>query len=89
MSSPNVEKILHDADSLTEVERLELLRLLEQHCDSASAETAKDQLSRRLLADGLVSHLPPGKKDLDRYRSWHPVAIKGKPLSQTIVEERR
>ena len=89
MVSPNVIKILQDMDSLDEGERQEFLRLLANRSSGQSGVTKEEQLQRQLLADGLVSHVPGRKKDLERYRQWQPVAIVGKPVSETIIEERR
>lgn len=46
-------------------------------------------MRQQLVAEGLLSHVPPKGKDIERFRRWQPVAIKGKPLSETIIEERR
>jgi hypothetical protein len=89
MISPNVNKILQETDALSDGERQELLRLLANRSGNGSGLTKESELLRQLVADGLVSHVPRRKKDLARYRQWQPVAIQGKPLSQTIVEERR
>jgi hypothetical protein len=87
--SPNVNKILLDVDSLNGVEREELLRLLAGRSNGESGMAKQEQLQRRLVDEGLLSHVPHRKKDAQRYRQWQPVAIQGKSLSQTIVEERR
>lgn len=41
-----------------------------------------------LISRGLLRAVPQGK-DLARFRAWLPAQIDGKPLSQTIIEERR
>lgn len=89
MASANINKILQEVDTLNDDERLEFLRLLANRTSCESGLTKEEQLQKQLVADGLVSHVPPRKKDVERYRQWQPVAIQGKPLSQTIVEERR
>jgi hypothetical protein len=89
MVSPNVNKILQEMDALNDGERQEFLRLLASRGGVESTLSAEGRLQRQLLAEGLVSHVPPRTKDVERYRQWQPVAIEGKPLSETIVEERR
>jgi hypothetical protein len=89
MLSANANKILQDIETLSDDERQELLRLLSNGSGRESGLTKEEQLQRQLVAEGLVSHIPARKKDIERYRNWQPVTIQGKPLSQTIVEERR
>jgi Arc/MetJ-type ribon-helix-helix transcriptional regulator len=47
-----------------------------------------DELNRRLLACGLVSQLPDPALDIDD-DDVPPIVIKGEPLSETIIRERR
>jgi hypothetical protein len=46
-------------------------------------------LDDRLLAAGGIGYVPALLTDLAPYRRWKPIAIKGKPLSETVIEERR
>ena len=43
------------------------------------------------LVSGLLERRPrrPTKADIRAYKAYKPVQIKGKPLSETIIEERR
>jgi Arc/MetJ-type ribon-helix-helix transcriptional regulator len=47
-----------------------------------------DELNRRLLASGLVRQLPDPAQDIDDDDD-PPIVIKGEPLSETIIRERR
>ena len=47
-----------------------------------------DELHRQMLADGLISQLPNAAEDLDDDQDA-PIEIKGEPLSETIIRERR
>jgi hypothetical protein len=42
-----------------------------------------------MVARGLLEEQAPRGKDIERFRRWQPVPIQGKPLSETIIEERR
>lgn len=46
-----------------------------------------EELNQRLLADGLISRLPNPAEDIDD--DDEPIVIKGEPLSETIIRERR
>jgi Arc/MetJ-type ribon-helix-helix transcriptional regulator len=47
-----------------------------------------DELNKRLLASGLVIRLPDPALDIDDDDD-PPIVIKGEPLSETIIRERR
>jgi Arc/MetJ-type ribon-helix-helix transcriptional regulator len=47
-----------------------------------------DELNKRLLACGLVIRLPDPAQDIDDDDD-PPIMIKGEPLSETIIRERR
>jgi Arc/MetJ-type ribon-helix-helix transcriptional regulator len=47
-----------------------------------------DELNQRLLASGLVTQLPDPAEDIDDDDD-PPIVIRGEPLSETIVRERR
>jgi Arc/MetJ-type ribon-helix-helix transcriptional regulator len=47
-----------------------------------------DELIQRLLASGLLSRLPDPAQDIDDDDD-PPITIKGEPLSETIIRERR
>jgi Arc/MetJ-type ribon-helix-helix transcriptional regulator len=46
-----------------------------------------EELNQRLVADGLISHLPNPAEDVDD--DDEPVAVMGESLSETIIRERR
>jgi hypothetical protein len=89
MVSPNVTRILNEAEALTDAEREQLRDLLEERAARKAQLTTQTQVRQVLLDEGILSHVPAQGKDPERFRRWQPVAIKGKPLSQTIIEERR
>jgi len=41
------------------------------------------------LAAGVLARVPAPITDPAAYRRWKPIAIKGKRLSETVIEERR
>ena len=47
----------------------------------------QDEILRQMLADGLITRLPNPAADLGD--DDEPVVIKGEPLSETIIRERR
>ena len=50
----------------------------------------RDELNQRLMAAGLITSLPDPALDIDDDDpDDQPVTIKGEPLSETIIRERR
>jgi hypothetical protein len=51
----------------------------------------EEQLARALLERGIITQIrpKPTEADIARFNAWQPVPIMGKPLSETIIEERR
>jgi hypothetical protein len=87
--SSGISKIMQEVKALKESEREELRRMLNEQAAPKANPGSVDAVRGAMVADGLVSHVATRRKDLSRFRGWQPVAIKGKPLSETIIEERR
>ena len=49
----------------------------------------EDEFELELLKEGTLDSVPPGTRDQKSLEEWKPVEIQGKPLSETIIEERR
>jgi hypothetical protein len=74
-------------DSLeAESERLPLPEAQEGEPDRrAGRSLTEEEFQRRLLELGLMSQIPTGEDDADDV----PVTIRGEPLSETVIRERR
>jgi hypothetical protein len=83
MASELFQRLAEEVKGLAPEEQAELRKALEK--------LLQEEVSRRLLAKGLITHIPPSPTaaDIARYESWKPVEIEGKPLSETIIEDRR
>jgi len=75
-----IEKL--NADGLRQVKQAIDARLVEEQ-----ETTARETFHRALLTSGLVNELKPARTGADRDRPLVP--IQGRPLSETILEERR
>jgi hypothetical protein len=54
-----------------------------------ATQTREDQLDALLLSAGLMHRIPAPVADAGPYQRWQPVEVQGKPLSESIIEERR
>jgi hypothetical protein len=81
MAMSTFDRLAEEIKTLTPEEQMRLRDLLNQ--------ALHDELNRRLLAEGVISRIPPPITDLTPYENWKPVEIQGPPLSETIIEDRR
>ena len=88
---------MNPKDILNEVHKLPLPRqkevydaLLKEMAAPPEAEVEEDadqRLQRRLYAKGMVSEIKPPRTK--RIGDFPLIKVKGKPVSETIIEERR
>ena len=88
--TPNVEKVISEVQSLSNEE----LRELRERIDKilASPKMTEEEFDRHLLAKGIISKIPPKLSDeeIAKIREFKPIEIlDGKPVSETLIEERR
>jgi len=83
MPSALFQRLAAEAKSLSPEEQADLHKVLER--------LLLAEVDRRLLAKGLINRIPPEptEADIARFESWKPIHIEGKPLSETIIEDRR
>ena len=84
----NTIEILSEIKKLPVVEKHNLFKKLsdELHNDSYLTEELREQeFEQMLLAEGVIKQIPPRWNDDD---DFEPVKIIGKPLSETIIEDR-
>ena len=59
----------------------------QQQAKRAKEPLTPDELNQQLIASGFIAQLPNPAEDIDDDDS--PIVIKGEPLSETIIRERR
>ena len=92
MSSTNLEKVIEEVKALTQEEQLQVRELidslLQNPVETQERLSPEDLLERRLLERGVISDIPKRNFDPDTYKEFEPIEVKGKPVSETIIEER-
>ena len=81
MVSSQYEKVVEEVKTLTIDEVQQLRKVLEN--------LVYDEVNRRMLEKGIISRLPEREPNFKRPKEWEPIKIEGKPLSETIIEDRR
>ncbi len=89
--SKEYEKVVKLAKALHSAEQWRLLDQLELWLCPYDETMTEDEIELEQLREGILDHVPrkPTKKDIERFEKWKPVKVKGKPVSETIIEERR
>ncbi|MGH9948436.1 MAG: hypothetical protein ACRD6X_14755 [Pyrinomonadaceae bacterium] len=49
----------------------------------------EEEFAQHLYEKGIIGKPPPPITDFSRYENYKRVEVKGKPVSETIIEERR
>ena len=89
----STQELLAEIKKLSLEERRQLLEALSRSLDEEVKAAAPDEerleveLLQKMLAEGLISHIPEGISDEDD--DFEPIEVMGKPVSETIIEERR
>ena len=85
MASPNAAEVLRQVEALTPEEQREVCDDIER---LLKEEAAMSPLERRLIEEGLMLRRPD--VEARRQIAHRPrIRVKGKPVSETIIEERR
>lgn len=92
MATMNFDQVWEAAKALTPEEQCRLRSLLDTLlARQGSPLTKGEELDLLLLKEGVLSKVPnpPTSEELARFQNWKPIEVAGKPLSESIVEERR
>ena len=88
MATMAVTQILKQIQELSPSEQQELRTALGALL-AASPSLTEEELHRRLAAQGRLSVPSPAARSRAAHRPFKPVPVRGKPVSETIIEERR
>lgn len=89
MITANLDRVFEEVKALTPGEQKQLREMLDSLLESAAPQITEEEFEQRLLEKGIISRIPPPITDLAPYRDRKLIEVKGKPLSETIIEERR
>jgi hypothetical protein len=89
MASVDFNQVVEIVKALTPAEQWRLRDLLEVWLAPPEAPMTEEEFEQELLRQGILDHVPPPITDLTPYQHRKPVEVIGKPVSETIIEERR
>jgi hypothetical protein len=89
MMSTNVERVLDQIRSLTVEEQLQVRAAL--NSTDTKPPMTEDEFEQHLLAAGVITEIPPPptEADIEAFRNYKPITVEGRPVSETLIEERR
>lgn len=82
-----LEQTIAMAGRLDSSERMKLRRALDQMMAASPEEDREMTFKRVLLEKGMISEVR-STRDIGAAAKRHPVPVKGKPVSETIIEDR-
>lgn len=80
------QEIIKEIHKLPPIQRKEVLDHISADL-SEKDSVGEEDVAKHLLAKGIISEIPENWNEADE--EFAPIAIKGKPLSETIIEDRR
>jgi len=83
MSTAELERLIEQVKALSPSQRQRVREVLE----TPPIQGPEDELEKRLVEAGLMRR--PPRRPSDRGPNPQPIAVSGKPVSETIIEERR
>jgi len=91
MATLNFDQVWQAVQTLTPCQQRRLRKLLDALRFMHQPLTSEERLQLLLLKDGVIDSVPRPLTDADRqaFQEYTPVPIEGKPLSETVIEERR
>lgn len=89
MAKATLDKVLRELKDLTREEQQQVHTVLDRMLTSVPATPDEDEFEQQLLREGLLWEIPPPIIDFAPYLNYTPVEVKGKPISETLIEERR
>jgi hypothetical protein len=63
--------------------------LRERLADSHGTDTDEALLENELVAEGILAAIPPDQEGDAEFSEFRPITVQGKPVSETILKERR
>lgn len=87
-----VEKIRNEVEQLSE-DDLQIVRnivnsLLEKKKE-AKPKMTEEEFEQHLYEKGIIDEVKPPITDFSRYDDYELITVKGEPISETIIKERR
>lgn len=82
-------EIIKTVQGLPPAKRRKVINALQLETDPSVLPISEEEVNRKLYERGVIGTVPNAADYTDEDDDFQAVRIKGKPLSKTVVEERR
>jgi hypothetical protein len=89
VASTTFNTVVGHMKTLSADEPRQLRLLLDSLLAASSALPTEDEFEQTLVAAGWLSVPNPLRLDVKQYQQYEPVLVQGKPVSETLIEDRR
>lgn len=89
MAATNFDKVVELVQALNDAEKWRLRDLLAIWLAPPGPPPTEEEVDQEMLRDGILDQVPPPITDTTLWESRRLIEVKGKPLSETVIEERR
>jgi hypothetical protein len=89
MAATNFDKVVQLAQALTDAEKWRLRDLLDAWLAPPGPVPTEEEVAQEMLREGILDQVPPPITDTTPYENRKLIEVKGEPLSETIIKERR
>ncbi len=88
MATSRLDRVFEEVRLLTPEEQQELGEMLKKLLEESRIPSL-EKVSRRLMEQGLIAEEKRASLSVEEFESYTPITVRGKPVSQTLIEERR
>ena len=89
MSVSNLDRVIEEVKAMTSDEQHQLFEWLNGLLTTPTPPMTEEEFDQYLIAKGVMTSAPPPITDLTPFQNRQLIEVKGKPLSDTVIEERR
>jgi hypothetical protein len=89
MAKTALRRILDDLERLTPDEQKQLREALDRLLSVASLPPTEEEFERELVESGFLERIAAPPVDVHDVQEENPIDIQGRPLSETVIEDRR
>jgi hypothetical protein len=87
--SVNLEKVLNEVKTLSPDDLRKLREEVDRMLELPRPQMTEEEFEQMLLSKGIISSIPSRDLDPEEFRHRQPIDVRGKPVSETLIEERR